>query len=147
MTAMSISISIDIEAPIDDVWAEAADLASHAEWMRDADRIDFVGDQRAGEGTVMHVLTKIGPLSTTDVIEVTSWKEREEIGVVHRGVVTGSGRFTLEALAPDRTRFSWEEQLEMPWYFGGALGRPVSSRVLGAVWRGNLRRLKSRIEG
>lgn len=143
---MGITVSVDIEAPLDAVWAEAADLASHAEWMRDADRIDFADDQREGVGTTMNVLTKIGPLSTTDVIEVTSWKEREEIGVVHRGVVTGSGRFRLEPISENRTRFIWEEELEMPWYFGGSLGSPISSRVLGAVWRGNLNRLKERLE-
>ncbi len=142
-----ISVSVDIAAPLDAVWAEAADLASHVEWMRDAERIEFIGTTRTGKGTVMEVLTKIGPLRTTDVIEVTSWREREEIGVTHRGVVTGSGRFLLEALAPDRTRFTWEEQLELPWYFGGALGAPISSRVLAAVWRANLARFKQRIEG
>lgn len=143
---MAIRVSVDIDAPIDQVWREAADLASHAEWMRDADRIDFVTDQRAGVGTTMEVLTKIGPLSTTDVIEVTSWEDHREIGVVHRGVVTGSGRFLLEELAPNRTRFTWDEELEMPWYFGGKVASPISSRVLGEVWRGNLNRLKRRIE-
>ena len=143
---MGVKVSVDIDAPLDEVWREAADLASHAEWMRDADRIDFVGDQRTGVGTTMEVLTKIGPLSTTDVIEVTSWRDRREIGVVHRGVVTGTGRFLLEEITPHRTRFTWDEELEMPWYFGGNVGAPISSRVLGAVWRGNLNRLKRRIE-
>lgn len=143
---MAITVSVDIDAPIDRVWREAADLASHAEWMRDAARIDFVGEQRSGVGTVMEVLTKIGPFSTTDVIEVTSWEEGKEIGVIHRGVVTGSGRFLLEELSPERTRFSWDEQLDMPWYFGGKLASPISSRVLGEVWRGNLKRLKRRVE-
>jgi len=143
---MAIRISVDIDAPLDRVWEEAADLASHVEWMRDADRIDFEGEQRTGVGTTMNVLTKIGPLATTDVIEITSWVDGTEIGVVHRGVVTGTGRFLLEELSPTRTRFTWEEHLDLPWYFGGNLGRPISGRVLGAVWRGNLERLKARVE-
>ncbi len=143
---MAIRISVDIDAPLDRVWDEAADLASHVEWMRDADRIDFEGEQRTGVGTTMNVLTKIGPLATTDVIEITSWVDGTEIGVVHRGVVTGTGRFLLEELGPNQTRFTWEEQLDLPWYFGGNLGRPISGRVLQAVWRGNLERLKARVE-
>lgn len=143
---MAITVSVEIDASLDRVWHEAADLASHVEWMRDADRIDFVSDQRVGVGTTMEVLTKIGPFATTDVIEITSWEEGREIGVTHRGVVAGTGRFLLEEVTADRTRFTWDEQLEMPWYFGGKLGSPISSRVLGEVWRGNLNRLKRRLE-
>ena len=44
------------------------------------------------------------------------------MGVHHRGVVKGSGRFTLRALAGDETHFSWDEQLTFPWWLGGPLG-------------------------
>lgn len=143
---MGITVSVDIDAPLERVWREAADLKSHADWMRDTHSIDFQGDQRTGVGTTMNVLTKIGPLTTTDVIEITSWIDGAEIGVSHRGVVTGTGRFVLEELSPMLTRFTWEENLDLPWYFGGKLGSPISGPVLKAVWRGNLKRLKARVE-
>lgn len=144
---MGIEVSVDIDAPLDAVWAEAAALGDHVEWMRDAASIEFADEQTSGVGTTMNVLTVLGPLRTTDVIEITEWEDRKRIGVKHSGVVTGTGAFDLTELGPTKTRFTWREELDMPWYFGGSLGRPISQRVLGAVWRANLRLLKERIEG
>jgi len=143
---MGIHISVDIDAPLELVWAEAAALANHVEWMRDAAKIDFIGDQTSGVGTKMEVLTVFGPLHTSDIMEVTEWVEGKRIGVRHSGVVTGRGAFELAELGPNRTRFTWAEELTMPWYFGGSLGAPISGSVLKAVWKVNLRQLKERVE-
>ena len=44
-------------------------------------------------------------------------------GRAPRGLVTGTGRFTLEPLDDGRrTRFTWEEELTFPWWLGGPLG-------------------------
>jgi hypothetical protein len=68
------------------------------------------------------------------------------MGVHHRGVVKGSGRFTLRALAGDETHFSWDEQLTFPWWLGGPLGERVAHPILERLWRGNVARLKAMIE-
>lgn len=139
-----VVVSVNLNAPVDEVWADVSDLASHVEWMADAESISFAGEQRTGVGTEMHVVTRVGPLKTTDVIEVTSWEPPHRIGVIHRGVVTGTGAFVLEPIGVDRTRFTWEEALDMPWYFGGDWAAPISNRVLGMIWKRNLKRLKAR---
>ena len=141
---MEIEISVELDAPVDTVWADIEDLTSHVEWMADAESIEFPGAQKTGEGTVMNVLTKIGPLTTMDVLTVTDWDPPHRMGVEHSGVVTGSGAFTLTDLGDNRTRFTWAEELEMPWYFGGRLGQPVSGAVMRGIWKRNLRRLKER---
>lgn len=139
-----VVVSVILNAPIDEVWADVSDLASHVEWMADADSITFADDRRSGVGTVMEVVTRVGPLKTMDVIEVTDWDPPHRIGVVHRGVVTGTGAFVLEPSGIDRTRFTWEESLEMPWYFGGDWAAPISNRVLELIWKRNLKRLQAR---
>lgn len=141
---MSVTVSVELNAPIDEVWADVSQLGTHVDWMADAESIEFRTDQESGVGTVMEVLTKLGPLSTRDVIEVTEWEEPRLIGVVHRGVVGGIGRFVLTPIDERRTRFTWHEDLDMPWYFGGRLGAPLSDRALELVWRRNLNRLKNR---
>ncbi len=141
-----VRVSIDIAATPDIVWADVESLESHVEWMADAERIDFDGEQRSGVGTVMRVLTKVGPLRTVDVIRVTTWEVARSIGVRHEGLVTGTGEFRLEPISGG-TRFLWTEELEMPWYLGGAVGAVAAKPILTAIWRRNLKRLALRFAG
>lgn len=141
-----ITRSVEIAAPPDRVWEAAADLASHAEWMADAESVEFLTERRRGVGTRIAVLTVVGPFRTTDVMEVTDWVEGETIGVRHTGLVTGSGRFHLEATSGG-TRFTWTEELTFPWYLGGALTAAAARPVLGWIWGRNLAGLAHRLEG
>ena len=139
-----IRVSIDLAVPVDAVWREAADLASHAEWMADAESIEFVTDQREGVGVRMNVRTVVGPLRLTDVMTVTEWSDRSTIGVRHEGLVTGEGRFRLSPIAGG-TRFTWEEELEFPLRLGGPVTAFFAKPVLRWIWRRNLRGLEARL--
>jgi hypothetical protein len=68
------------------------------------------------------------------------------MGIEHRGVVVGRGRFTLSPLAVERTRFRWEEELHFPPWMGGPLGEVAAKPILTRIWLGNLRRLRERVE-
>ena len=143
----SITVSVDIAVPRRVVWEEAADLSAHAEWMADAESVEFLSGSRRGTGTRMEVATRVGPLRTRDIIEVTEWIEGERIGVRHAGLVTGTGSFELTPLGAALTRFTWQENLAFPWFLGGRLTARIAALVLAAVWRGNLRRFRQRCEG
>lgn len=140
----SISISIEIDAPVDEVWRDVADLGSHVEWMADAESITFTSESTTGAGTVFDCETKVGPIRLTDKMTVTEWVTGQTIGVRHEGLVTGEGRFTLEPVSETRTRFSWAEDLTFPWWMGGGVGGYVARPVLTAIWRRNLKRLAAR---
>lgn len=132
-------ITTVIAARPQDVWPHLADVSSHVEWMADAETIRFTTPQRHGVGVSFECDTRVGPFRLTDRMDVTEWEEGHVIGVAHRGLVTGTGRFTLERLdRGERTRVTWQEELSFPWR--------LASPVLGAIWRRNLARLKSRIE-
>ena len=144
---MESLVSLDIEAPLERVWAEAIDYASHTEWMRDARSISFEGEQREGVGTVLLIETRVGPLRTVDRFEITEVVPMRRVTGRHLGMFTGEGSFELSELGPGRTRFSWRERIRFPWYFGGPIGAWVGRVVLARVWRANLAALKQRIEG
>lgn len=138
--------SIEINASLERVWAEAIDYASHTEWMRDARSIHFEGEQREGAGTVLLIETQVGPLRTVDRFEITEVEPMTRVTGRHLGLFTGEGQFELSELGPGRTRFSWRERIRFPWYFGGPLGAWLGTQVLARVWRSNLAALKNRIE-
>ena len=143
---MENTVSVDIDAPVERVWAEAIDFASHDEWMRDARAIRFESEQREGVGTVLLIETKVGPFRTVDRFEITEVEPMRLVVGCHEGLFTGEGRFELSSQAPGRTRFVWRERIRFPWYFIGPVGARVGKVVLARIWRANLTRLKRRIE-
>ena len=138
-TVTLIVASVDVPLPASVVWAELSQLERHAEWMADAERIDFADDRRRGVGTEMKVRTRVGPFVTNDVISVRSWIEGESIGVSHRGLVTGVGVFVLVPV-DGGTRFVWLEDLAFPWYFGGGVTAFFAAPILRWIWQRNLNR-------
>jgi Polyketide cyclase / dehydrase and lipid transport len=141
-----IRTCITIDAPPGAVWADVKHLDTHVEWMRDAESIEFRSRRRTGVGTELECRTRLGPLATTDVMVVSEWRPRRAIGMSHQGAVRGRGRFTLRRRRGGRTQFCWSERLQFPWRMGGPFGELVAWPLLRAIWKGNLRRLKARIE-
>lgn len=142
-----IHVQTTVDAPPDVVWRRLADIADHGSWMADAAAIRFTSDRRSGVGTTFECETRVGPLRTLDVMEVTEWRDGEALGVRHTGLVTGTGRFLLEPVDPGHTRLVWAEDLRFPWWMAGPVGGAVARPVLRAVWRHNLRRFAARATG
>ena len=140
---MHVVVSTYIDAPPDEVWSDVSEMASHAEWMADAESITFASSTTSGVGTILVVPTRVGPLVTEDWIIVTRWDEGEAIGVVHVGIVSGVGEFRLIPEGAG-TRFVWEEDLTLPLSLGGRIGEVVAKPIVTAIWKGNLARLSRR---
>jgi len=128
------------------VWAAIEDIESHVRWMEDATAIRITSHRTNGVGTTFDCDTRVGLLRLVDHMEITEWKPRRVMGVRHTGAVSGTGRFTLRSLGPGRTRFTWRERLEFPWWLGGGVGGVVGAEVLRFIWRRNLGNLKHLVE-
>jgi carbon monoxide dehydrogenase subunit G len=135
---------VPIAAPVERAWKELSDLASHVEWMADAESIRFTSAQREGLGTTFECVTKVGPLTTVDKMTIVDWVDGRSIGVQHTGLVVGTGRFELSPTGPDTCRIAWTEDLRFPWYLGGVLTAFFARPVLKRIWMGNLRRFALR---
>ena len=100
-------------------------------------------------------------------MEITEWSPGQRMGVRHSGLVAGEGAFTLvkveggedeggdretagqgdeQAASTAHTYFQWEEKLRFPWRLGGPVTALAAWPVLRSMWKGNLLRLKARIE-
>ena len=141
----SVTVSVDIAAPIWEVWNVAADLAGHARWMADVESIEFGSEAGQGAGTEMRVATRVGPFRTVDVMTVTHWEPPRRISVLHQGFFTGRGEFDISAIG-GATRFTWTEEIEFPWRAGGPIAAIVARPLLTLIWRRNLKRLKALLE-
>ena len=146
MSDHAVVVSTVIERSRAVVWADVRDIASHVTWMHDAVEIRFLSEHVEGHGTRFECETKVGPFSTTDLMEITAWDDEVRMGVRHVGVVEGTGEFTLHEIGPDRTEFRWEEDLRFPWWMAGPVGAFVARPILRLIWKRNLARLKTRIE-
>ena len=143
---MRLRVGITIAASPAEVWRVIEPIERHVDWMADAVSITFTSAARRGVGTRFDCSTRIGPLRTTDRMEVTEWTPGRSLGIEHQGVVTGRGRFTLRRRPRGRTRFTWTEELHFPRWLGGPVGAAVARPVLRGVWRRNLRRLRRLVE-
>jgi carbon monoxide dehydrogenase subunit G len=141
-----IRVGITIDAPPATTWSVVEPIERHVDWMVDADSIRFTGPQTRGVGTSFDCLTKVGPIRLTDRMTITEWEPGKRMGIRHEGIVTGRGRFTLRRSRGGRTRFTWNENLTFPWWMGGPAGAIAAKPVLRAIWRRNLRRLKTIVE-
>ena len=139
-----IQVSVNIPAPPDVVWNDIADIASHVEWMADAESITFLSDQTSGTGTRMEVATKVGPFRLKDIMEFKRWEPPSVMAIRHQGLVTGEGEFHLDSTSAGGTRFTWREDLTFPWYLGGPVTEFFAAPVLKAIWARNLKRLQAR---
>ena len=144
---MRIRIATTIDAPRAAVWDTVESIDHHVSWMADAERIEFVSRQHRGVGTEFDCFTRVGPFRLRDRMTVTEWDAGHALGIEHRGVVSGSGRFVLRSKRGGRTRLVWTERLRFPWWMGGPVGARCAKPVLKHVWRANLRRLTKVVEG
>lgn len=144
-----IRVSRTIDAPPARVWAAVEDISTHVRWMGDAESITFTSDRTRGEGTRFDCLTRVGPFALIDSMEITRWDEGKAMGVIHSGLVTGVGEFTLKAKGrgkSKRTKFTWREKLRFPFWMGGPLGALAAKPVMILIWRRSLRRLADLVE-
>ncbi|MBI2169337.1 MAG: SRPBCC family protein [Actinobacteria bacterium] len=142
-----LRMEVDIDAGPEAVWAVLEDIPGQVEWMSEATEIRFLGPQRSGAGTEIECDVRIGPLTTTDVLRFVIWEPPCQMGIEHTGLVSGSGRFTLEPSGNGRTRLVWVEDLRMPLRFGGALGGWLGRRQFRKIFLHDLRLLKRKVEG
>ncbi len=143
---MRVHVCTTIAATPEVVWAEVERLERHVEWMTDAEHIRFVDEQQSGVGTRFECTTRVWKLKLEDLMVVTEWEPERSLGVAHRGLVTGLGRFTLKPRRHGQTRFCWDERLSFPWWMGGPLAGIVAWPILRSIWGRNLVALKHIVE-
>ncbi|MCP3939208.1 MAG: phosphotransferase [Actinomycetia bacterium] len=142
---MRAHASIEIDANTSEVWLELSDLASHVAWINALETLDFVSDDHRGEGVVFDVEVGIGPLKVKGRMTVDRWDTGVAISVVQEGSVPGNASVVLTQRG-NRTRLSWDEHFELPWWLGGTAGAFATRWIRSRAMRRDLARFRIRVQ-
>jgi carbon monoxide dehydrogenase subunit G len=130
-----LEVSVEAAASRQVVWDVLTDWERQSEWMVDAKSVEVLTPERDGLGVTIRCPTDLLGVTVEDVMRVTAWSEPDLLEVTHLGrIITGSGAFALVALAPDRTRIDWWEEVDPPLGVVGEWGattlvRPILRRI------------------
>ena len=142
MARREITVSVDIDAPVETVWAVVTDWESQGDWMLGTVVKVTRGDGRS-IGSEVAATTGVGPLGVTDTMEVVGWDPPHRATVKHTGrIVRGSGVFSVAERegtgGREAATFHWSELLDLPLGPLGALGWPVVRPVFALGLRRSL---------
>ena len=134
-----------IDRPATEVWATAADMARHAEWM-DVTESALILSDGVSPGSRARQAIRLGPISLRYELEVADAEPGRRIGwrTVGRGSLRADAHLSLEALSENVTRVTWAGAMG----FRGPLRllEPLIAAEVRAGEAGELERLRSLLE-
>lgn len=124
-----------IDAPIERVWTELADVEGQPRWMREMKSVRLLTPPPIGVGTRGEATVRILGVAVTDPVEVTAFAPPTRFAIRHEGSFTGGGVITL-APGADRTTtiVRWDETLIAPAlpHLWAAVAAPVMEHIFQA---------------
>ncbi len=150
-------LAVDIDASPQRVWEAVTDWPAQSQWMLGtvvrATTPGAGGGPGQGVGGGLEAWTGLGGfgqgLGFLDTMVVTVWDPPRRCVVRHTGrLVRGVGYFVVAPLPgrPERSRFVWAEQFDLPLGGLGRIGWPLLRPMLAAGVRTSLRRLARSME-
>jgi hypothetical protein len=108
----TLSVSVDIDAPVQRTWDVVTDWSRQGEWMP-MTAVRVGAGPENGIGAKLSARSGMGAASFVDPMVIDVWDPPYRCEVVHLGkVVTGRGVFLVEPLPRNRSRFTWSEVLD-----------------------------------
>jgi uncharacterized protein YndB with AHSA1/START domain len=135
---------IVIDAPIERVWAELADIEGQPRWMHEMKEVRLEPGP-VGVGTRGIATVRIFGLSSRDPVRITAFEPPTRFAIEHLGTFRGGGEITLQAGADGSTTIvRWEETLIAPAlpYAWSVLAEPIMT----GIFQADLRRLRDLVE-
>jgi uncharacterized protein YndB with AHSA1/START domain len=140
-----IESMIVIDAPIERVWAEIADIEGQPRWMHEMKAVRLTGPGAVGVGTTGEADVRVLGISVSDPVTITEFEPPNRFGIRHEGAFKGHGLITLESGADATTTIvRWEEVLIPPVL--PHLAALAMTPTLAGIFQGDLVRLKELVE-
>ena len=136
-----------IRATPERVWEIISDLQGQERWMVDVRSLDIVSEIKSGVGTTLDLETELfGIPMLHDLMDVVTWEPPRELGIIHRGMFTGTASFLFEPV-PGGTVFVWVEDFKPPLGPLGELGFVLAVKSqLRKVWTKSMHNVRKLAE-
>lgn len=119
-----VVVGVDVDAPPERTWAAITDWERQGEWIL-ATTVGLRSAARVGPGTEIEAVTGVGRFGVRDTMRVTEWDPPRRCTMQHTGgLIRGRGIFEVGP-RPGGSRFTWTEDLELPFGLIGRLSWPL----------------------
>ena len=143
---VTLTLTVDVDAPVEDTWRAAVDWDRQGEWVLGT-TVRATARGGAGVGGGLEAFTGVGRVGFLDTMEITAWEPPHRCEVLHTGrVVRGTGLFEVQERPRGRSRFVWQETLDLPLGVVGRLGWPLVRPLFAAGVRSSLKRFARMVE-
>ena len=139
--------SVEIEAPIEEVWEVVEDVASAPEWQEGLDRMEPLERDAEGRVVVANSTTDAKVRQVTTRVRFTYEPQRQVEWTQEKGDLKSLvGAWELEDLG-GRTRATYRLEGDPGRVLGMLIRGPVEDKLRGVLVEGRPAELKRRIEG
>ncbi len=146
---MRVERSIEIAAPPEKIWPYLVEPEKILKWCITFKKFEYTSEQRSGVGTPFYIEEKAGPIPLMKLnFKVTEWVENERLAfsLTSGTGVKGYEQKWIEEATPTGSRFTFMEDVELPFGIIGKLMGLVGRRSSEAHVREMLVKLKSLAE-
>ena len=145
---MRVQRSIEIAAPPEKIWPFMVEPEKILKWCITFKKFEYTGKQRSGVGTALYVEEKAGgPLMKLN-FAATEWVENKKLAfnMTSGNFVKGYEQTWTVDATPSGSRFSFMEQVKLPYGIIGKVMELFARRNSETTVREMLTKLKSLAE-
>ena len=117
--------SVEIAAPVHEVFAYVDDVTTTREWMYGLHHIEPVGEQLRGVGATYDGVMRLG-VALTSRIRCTRYEPEHVLELTSISGIKNTQRWTFTDLGQDRTRIDAQISYTLP---GGPAGKVIEKAV------------------
>lgn len=141
-------MSRTIKAPVDAVFETVSDISQYTKAVPEIVRVEFVTEQKTGEGTRFRETRKMGKREATTELEVTEYAKDERVRMVSdAGGTVWDTVFTVTAMGDGGgTRLDMVMEAR-PYRLVSRLMVPLMKGVVAKAVAGDMDALKAWLEG
>jgi len=147
MGRISASHTVEIDAPLADVYAVAADVPGAVEWNPALDKVDVIETDDQGRATLVETEADVKVKKSKSILrfsydEPNGLRWEQEKG----DVKSVDGRWELSEIEPGRTRATYGLEVDPGRMLGMLLRGPVEGQVKEYLTKGAAEGLKRHLE-